>query len=309
MSESTLRHPDPEVLAAFIDGRLRGDERRAVVEHLDRCADCYEVFSETVRFQGEDEPRGRGIRPPRFAGRPWLWAAAAAAVAFVAILALPILRMAPERPVVTSPDGVELLLSSAALAREIGPGERPGATAAIWQGWPEGFGFAGGLDRDTAAFRVGVRLVDLRVALRGGDLETARELVPELARALEAAGVAEELDGQLEAVREAAEAGDAEALTGAVGSVEGAAEGLLDPFSLAFGKWAEAGHLAAAGGDRAFFLAPVFAELQRELQDRDLPEPVARRVEEIGERTRGDLGPPEEMEALETLFRNLVSLH
>lgn len=45
MSKSTSHHPDPEVLAAFVDGRLRGDERRAVVEHLDRCPECYEVFA------------------------------------------------------------------------------------------------------------------------------------------------------------------------------------------------------------------------------------------------------------------------
>lgn len=308
MSESTVRHPDPEVLAAFIDGRLRGDERRAVVEHLDRCADCYEAFAETVRFQGEDEPRGEVVRPPRFAGRPWLWVAAAAAVVLVAILALPILRMSPERPVVTSPDGMELLLSSTALAREIETGESPGATAAIQPGWPEGFGFGGGLDRETAAFRVGVRLVDLRVALRDGDLETARELVPELTGALGAAGVATDLDGQIEAAREAADAGDADALGRAVGSIEAAAEGLLDPFSLAFGKWAEAGHLAAAAGNRELFLAPVFVEFLDGLRERDLREPVGRRVEEIAARTRGELGPPEEMEALETLFSDLVSL-
>ena len=309
MSESTVRHPDPEILAAFIDGRLRGDERRAVVEHLDRCADCYEVFSETVRFQQKDEPRGQVVRPPRFAGRPWLWAAAAAAVVFVAILALPILRMAPERPVVTGADAPELRLSSAALVREMGLGEPPGATPAPWQGWPEGFGFAGGLDRETAAFRVGVRLVDLRMALREGDLGTARELVPELTGALEAAGIAAELDGQLEVAREAAALADADALGGTVGSIEAAAEGLLDPFALAFGKWAEAGRLAASAGDRELFLAPEFAELQDDLRDRELREPVARRVEEIAARTRGDLGPPEDMEALETLFRNLVSLH
>lgn len=308
MSESASHHPDPEVLAAFIDGRLRGDERRAVVEHLDRCADCYEVFSETVRFQGDEEPRGQVVRPPRFVGRPWLWVAAAAAVVFVAILALPILRMTSERPALTSSDGAELLLSSAALAREIDPADGA-ATAAVWPGWPEGLGFAGGLDRETAAFRVGVRLLDLRVALREDDLETARELVPELTRALEAAGVAAELEGQIEAAREAVEAGDGDALEAAVGSIEAAAEGLLDPFSLAFGKWAEASHLAAAAGNGDFFLAPLFAEFQDELRNRELREPVARRVEEIADHTRGDLGPPQDLTALETLFRNLVGLH
>lgn len=309
MSESTSHHPDPEVLAAFVDGRLRGDERRAVVEHLDRCPECYEVFAETVRFQGEEEPRGELVRPARFSGRPWLWAAAAAAVAFVAILALPILRMAPERPVVTGPEGIELVLSSAALAREMDLESAPAPATLVWGGWPEGLGFAGGLDRETAAFRVGVRLVDLRVALREEDAETARALVEELAGSLDAAGASAEVEARIQAARDAAETGRLDALEGAVGSIEAATEELLDPFALAFGKWAEAGHLAAAAGDRDFFLAPVFADFQDELRERDLREPVTRRLREIADRTRGDLGPPEEMEALETLFRNLVSLH
>jgi tetratricopeptide (TPR) repeat protein len=41
--------PDPETLAAFIDGKLTGREREEVVAHLADCADCYFVFSESVR--------------------------------------------------------------------------------------------------------------------------------------------------------------------------------------------------------------------------------------------------------------------
>jgi tetratricopeptide (TPR) repeat protein len=41
--------PDPEVLAAYLAGRLPETERRAVTEHLADCADCYAVFIATAR--------------------------------------------------------------------------------------------------------------------------------------------------------------------------------------------------------------------------------------------------------------------
>jgi hypothetical protein len=43
--------PDPEVLAAYLDGRLSAAERTAMTEHLADCEDCYAVFVEVVRAQ------------------------------------------------------------------------------------------------------------------------------------------------------------------------------------------------------------------------------------------------------------------
>ncbi|MBP7866987.1 MAG: zf-HC2 domain-containing protein [Acidobacteria bacterium] len=45
--------PSTETLAAFVDGCLRGRERRAVTGHLADCGRCREVVSETVRFSAE----------------------------------------------------------------------------------------------------------------------------------------------------------------------------------------------------------------------------------------------------------------
>ncbi len=52
MSVSTC--PDPEQLAACAEGRLEGEERAQVLAHLRACADCYEVFVETLRFLDDD---------------------------------------------------------------------------------------------------------------------------------------------------------------------------------------------------------------------------------------------------------------
>ncbi|HEV3139201.1 MAG TPA: zf-HC2 domain-containing protein, partial [Vicinamibacterales bacterium] len=82
--------PDPETIAAFLDGRLSGRERAQVVEHLADCADCYFIFSESARMPAASAERvgardlsralGRWFAQPRVA-----WPAVAALAAAVAI--------------------------------------------------------------------------------------------------------------------------------------------------------------------------------------------------------------------------------
>lgn len=297
MNESA--HPSPELLASFVDGRLAGEERRAMVAHLDACPDCYEVFAETVRFLGEEEPRGHVLRPPRLAAKRWpRWAAAAAAVVAVAI-AVAILRMEPER---------ELLLASGTLVAAIEVPEGVAVAGALWGGWPRGGKpFAGGgLGPEAASFRAGVLLVDLRASGRARDGSSAEAVAEALAGTLEEAGVAAELEDGLEDARRAAARGRFGSLENAAAEIEAGAEELLEPFHLAFGKWAEAGRLAAAVGDRGFFRSPEYVEFRAELEARELPEPVADALLEIDALTREEPGPPEETEALEGAFHRLI---
>jgi Flp pilus assembly protein TadD len=80
--------PDPETLAAFIDGKLTGREREEVVAHLADCADCYFVFSELARV-----PVARDLTGARGFSRAWftqprvLWPSVAA-LATAAALAI-----------------------------------------------------------------------------------------------------------------------------------------------------------------------------------------------------------------------------
>jgi len=78
--------PDPETIAAFIDGRLGGAERAQVIEHLADCADCYFVFSESVRSTG-----AQTTAEPLHPVRPWfrnnrILGLAAAAALVVAVI-------------------------------------------------------------------------------------------------------------------------------------------------------------------------------------------------------------------------------
>ena len=44
-SEASKAHPDPDLIAAFVERLLGNRERMKVLEHLSRCADCRELTS------------------------------------------------------------------------------------------------------------------------------------------------------------------------------------------------------------------------------------------------------------------------
>src|SRR4029077_20889337 len=79
--------PDPETIAAHLDGRLSGRERALVTEHLAACEDCYTVFTESAQTHGVAEP-ARMRRAERW--RAWVtvprlaWSSAGAALATAA---------------------------------------------------------------------------------------------------------------------------------------------------------------------------------------------------------------------------------
>jgi CHAT domain-containing protein len=77
--------PEPETIAAYVDGRLADAEKAEMEAHLASCDDCFTVFSETARSEAE---LGGGQAPAavvrgRF-GRRWIVLAAAAALAVAA---------------------------------------------------------------------------------------------------------------------------------------------------------------------------------------------------------------------------------
>jgi hypothetical protein len=301
-----FHHPSPEALAAFVDGRLAGDERAEVVAHLDRCRDCYEVFAGTVRFQRQEEPRGRVLRPARFGAPQWVWWAAAAAAVLVVAIVVPVVW---EELGLGGRDGEGEVRLAAELASALEAGGI-GASLATWEGWLAGErGFASVLDRERASFRVGVRLMDLAAVARAGELGAAGPALADLADLLASAGAAEELEEEIDAARKSLRGEDAEALGRAAARLEAGAEGALDPFNLAFGKWAEAGRLAAASGQAELFRSPAFTGFREVLGERELPEPVARVLGEIDALTRVEPRASEDIEGLEEMFGRLVLMY
>jgi tetratricopeptide (TPR) repeat protein len=99
-------HPEPQILAAFLDGTLDDATRREVADHIETCDECLTVIGETARMLDEEEAVENVVpmhgaaaatatppaapaaaRPPR-RPRPRPWMYLAAAIAIIAISAM-----------------------------------------------------------------------------------------------------------------------------------------------------------------------------------------------------------------------------
>lgn len=89
MTDAAPRHPDVQIMTAFVDGKLAPHEIAEVATHLRGCVECRTVVTETARLEREEQRAKRGATP-------WRWLAAAAVVAIV-IVAVPFTRWR-ERP-------------------------------------------------------------------------------------------------------------------------------------------------------------------------------------------------------------------
>jgi CHAT domain-containing protein len=105
MTGDSSRCPHPEALAAFVAGKLSGEELSMTANHLLECDDCRAIVREVAYVAREEgEPASVvEVRPRRMA---WWLTAAAAAVACVAYLA----SRVPER---RDTDGIRLLVDAA----------------------------------------------------------------------------------------------------------------------------------------------------------------------------------------------------
>jgi Putative zinc-finger len=246
-------HPDLEELASFIDQRLSARECDRVRQHIAHCADCYEIFRETLMLRRMDagaEP-GRVVPfPPSQRWVGWRWALAAAAAALVAVLGAFIFRaLRPAPP-----------LAVAALAEPLAP-RFAGLRQEVWGQRTRGGGEpeTGALLREQS-FRLGVEVLNLQAALAADDRQGAESAAAQVNRLLGDVDLVDEktsafyrrLFGQLESPRPPHElAPDAAraAETGLRGAV-------LDNLYFDYGKWAEAGRLSALAREPSFFARP-----------------------------------------------------
>lgn len=76
--------PEPEILAAFAEGKLAGAELDMTAEHLRECRDCRHTVAEAVRLEPISEP----LRPPKRTWRLPVWFAAAATLAGIGYASL-----------------------------------------------------------------------------------------------------------------------------------------------------------------------------------------------------------------------------
>ena len=260
---------DQELIAAFIDQRLSEEEREAFMQRLDEDEELYEVFAETVRLHDQEADRpATVIAHPRSRAR-WPVPVVVAAVLVLALATALLLRgLADQRY-------AESLVASGQLAPP--PGD-------AWHepSWAVTRGISGGLPEADAAFRTGVRALDLEVALRLGFGEDAIILVRQLEFTLGEIDFSQALQASYDELRAQLEAG-----TRGAGPLE-LAESSNDLFVEQFpdlapayrlGRWAEAGRLAAQSGNRKLLTSRSFARDLRTLARHDWDPSVAAALE------------------------------
>src|SRR4029077_14334380 len=166
--------PSDEDLAAYIDGALDADEVERIAGHLVFCERCFEIYSETVQLQLEDEPPAQGeVVPFRVNWRPVvLYGLPIAAMLLIGIGAGSFFLAAP--PVLSPREVTASLPGDSGLIMKfwLGPTQRGG-------GEQEERPFA------EASFQLGVQLVNLQLCLEANDAEKARgDVLPRIQQVL-----------------------------------------------------------------------------------------------------------------------------
>jgi hypothetical protein len=272
-----------ESLAALLDGELDEPARRAAAEHLAGCDDCRELLIESRASLPATPAPGTG-----WTGRLPAIIAGLAVAAGLAAMTFRTLgtRDAPDlaSPVAAppmearSPDPVALLGQSGGLA-DLARHE--------WTGAGIAYGFGPTRNPSTRAALLGVRLVDLEIAVALRDERRAariyRDIENDLGAAIPPMRSLDELLPRLNGIVMASN----------------------DPDAVAFGRWLEAARLAAVGRRATFWSSPEPARVLSAASSL-LPPPlrarVSRALESVPPRTEAA------WQALERILDDAVSV-
>lgn len=238
---------DPETLAALIEGRLDPARRAELLARLDVSQEDLQVLADASAGLGATSPAADGEVPrigtasPRAASRlsPRAWGGL---IGIAAVLLVGPLVLARWRAAVGARDGAALLVQGIPVGLPPGWDDHP---------WPTTRGAGTPLPATAARVRLGARMTDLSLALRGRDLAAARY-------ATDAAALLDDIPaaGPVAAMyrdvaRQAAVAPGAVQHT--LQRANEAARRLPDAELIELGAWLEAARVAAADHDAAFF--------------------------------------------------------
>jgi len=282
MNAVTDTCPPLEDIAAFLDGKLSEGERARIVAHLADCESCYAVFAGAARFQLEEDEESQEPQESAEVTAPVVpfprrtvprWAFPLAAALVLGLTSIPLYLQASRMPEIVS---AELVDSG-------------------WAGepWSEG-DTRGDLNLgeayDAYEFLVGVQLVDLHLTLtRNDDPQKVLDVLSRINKNINNFVVAPEEARFYDQAREHILAGKApddlveEAARQEASLTESMNE--VDSAYLAFGKWTEAGRLASAARQSAFFEdgdnRRFLGWLLRNEEDQHLDGGVVRALKEI----------------------------
>jgi len=264
MSSEPADCPTAEDLGAYLDGGLSPNQRARIEAHAAACDECFELLASGIAFSAELDPAaellpmrgGPEAMPDRSGGRGrrFRWLAALAALLLVAV------GLWFFRALVGGSAPDPAAVAALAWAERLGGGQaRDEAIARAWGSTSEPLAFDGRLSPRRRAFRIGVHLVDARVALDAANAAAFRAATGRLTPMLPAEGYGkgEPLEAILRQLDPALPDGERNAALATLGT----RARRLDAASFDLGAWVETARLAA--------FTSSAAELSPLLQDPD----------------------------------------
>ena len=307
LEESATDHLDLEELGAFLDGGLSAARRARIREHLGGCRDCYEIFSETAQLQQEMDPVGEGevVRGRFRERRRWgLWAGYAAAAVLVVGVSAGIYQQ------LTRPADVSVASLSASLAAHLDQTKEQ-----IWHETLRGVEDPNGdFKFRESSFRIGVELINLQTGLAADQEQVAsgavakiNQLLPDLDATDDVTKFYQDLYVHL------SKTPPHELAAGAAAKADAVFKDYGEPFLVDFGKWAEAGRLAAVAQEPAFFaqrgVRRFPSDLRRSEEGRDLPPEVSKALDDIDRLLDSDDLKAADYDALKEAYSRILHVY
>jgi hypothetical protein len=247
---------DLELIAAFIDGRLTGEDRARAMKLLADSDEALEIYALALRERQEMPDFGVVPIATRRRWRQWKVVVPIVAAAGLAIVAVPTLHNRG---------------ASAPLAREYAMelGRDPRFVNGLPNGWEQrrwaeirganSNQEASGARRPSSgansslAFRLGVRSVDLQVALQRGDTALGRRLIDEILETLNSVALSATVATRYATLRSRLASDTRSQAIDRASDAERRLRERLASASFEFGQWLGAAELAARTHDASFF--------------------------------------------------------
>lgn len=244
---------DPDLVAAFIDGRLSGAERERVVRLLAESEEAFEIYADAVRARRDLGADAIIPFPPPIPVSPrrprWLTAGAPLAAAAALLIAV--------LPKVVSNPAATFAMRADAIAQPLTG--RPQLATALRSALdePRWSATRGGISTfvdSTAALRLGARATDLQVALAVGDRERASRVAAEMVELLDSVDLSDAARAEYTDLRQRITTGDSiSAINVAAATADEHLHDFLNSRWYGTGKWLAAGELAARAHSADFF--------------------------------------------------------
>ncbi|HEY6828565.1 MAG TPA: hypothetical protein VI259_17020 [Gemmatimonadaceae bacterium] len=264
-----MSRPEPaidlDLIAAFIDGRLGPADRERAMTLLASSDAAFEVFVDASRARAEVGdgviPIERGRRWMPGGRRTWWVLAPAAAAAVLLLVVVPKTGIRSGRDTSVSATSLVAALGNADVHAAAGPGvEGQG------RDWSVTRGASTSLADSANAFRLGVRAIDLQVAVMANDRPSAERLAGEMLDRIAGIELSQFVAARYANLRRGIAGTQREQLLAEASQAEEALGKLLagrpdDAFWFNFGKWSAAAELAAGAHSPAFFQSELSARV------------------------------------------------